>query len=120
MTNTETETPSRHTYSRKGITVESHVNDHGFRDAGRGRTYKSAGGQKFDIKADHCGLFFIVMQGGGSAPRFCQEKFTSYKFAEKILVEYLRNGDKMEKALYPGSPKAERVEARKPKKDTNE
>lgn len=49
------------------------------------RNYVTKSGSKFSIKCTPQGLFFISMHNGGQKPKFCDEKFTSWRKAEKTL-----------------------------------
>lgn len=89
-------------------------------ESGVERTYKSANGAKFDIRADRTGLYFITMLGGGTPPKITLEKYTSRVVAEKKLISYLALGDRMQKADYPNSPLDLRRKSKKPNVDTSE
>ena len=63
--------------------------------------YVSARGTKFEIRQIFNGLWRIYMLAGGKPPAMCDCLYTSHGEAEKVLVPYLRNSDKLGYAVYP-------------------
>jgi hypothetical protein len=45
------------------------------------------------------------MAGGGIAPSICESDYISHQDAEKQLIIYLKKGDRLGYAQYPGKEK---------------
>lgn len=56
----------------------------------------------FDIIQVPNGLFTVVMLKGGTPPALCDGFYTSRQDAEKDLILYLKQNDRLGYAKYPG------------------
>jgi hypothetical protein len=67
--------------------------------------YVSNRDKEFKIKRLSNGLYRITMAGGGIAPSICESDYISHQDAEKQLIIYLKKGDRLGYAQYPGKEK---------------
>lgn len=75
----------------------------------RGKQYLSKKGAEFTIEFDPGGhaLYKISMLKGGKPPQICDGRFTSFRQAELVLIDYLENHSNisLDLAEYPGKVK---------------
>jgi len=67
--------------------------------------YISNRDKEFKIGRTDNGLYTIEMVGGGKAPSICDSLYTGHQQAEKALVLYLTEGDRLGYAQFPGKEK---------------
>ena len=75
----------------------------------RGKQYISKKGAEFTIEFDPNGhaLYKVTMLHGGKPPQLCDARFTSFRQAERALIDYLENHSNisLDLAEYPGKVK---------------
>lgn len=52
------------------------------------KNYVTKSGAKYSIRCTPQGLFFITMNNGGVKPKFCDERFTNFRKAEKAITDH--------------------------------
>ena len=76
----------------------------------RGKEYISKKGAEFTIEFDPGGhaLYKITMLKGGKPPAICEARWTSFRAAERALIDYLENHStiSLDLAQYPGKNKS--------------
>ena len=64
--------------------------------------YVSDSGQEYVIEKTTTGFFWIKRYKGGEINESLKSLYTSYSGAEDVLISYLRQTDKLNRAYWPG------------------